>query len=411
MKIDAIYHSVNDRRKERKGDRPAKKYSKDPVHHPLLLEREYVRALNATKVDRLLAKPFIAALCHGGEGINHLVKDYEQPFFATASYDNKTVLWDMNTKEKLSTRSYDSPIAGIALDGSQNMYVSQHKSVFRDDQEYRIRSAVSGIDLMQYSNDLAVSSSSDVQIFDIHRFTPKTTYAARDTTAVRFNHSFRHLMGGIAPEGVRLYDNRSCKAFATLDVAGMNCMEFNPQHGHVFALGNEDGNSYGYDIRNLEKPLETYRGHANAVVSLAFHPNGREIATGSFDRTVRIFNVQDRKSRDCYYNERMHIVHGVVYSNDGRFIISGSDDGSLRLWKGQASKKTGPVSRAERDATDYKEALKCKFKDVGEIARIARHRFLPKELKQASKQRHEMHEAQLRREARKEREMEESGAE
>jgi len=284
------------------------------------------------------------------------------------------------------------------------MYVSQGKSVLRDDLEYKVHSVVHSIDMTQHSSDLAISSSDNIQIFDIHRFTPKTTYTIRGTTAIRFNRSFRHLMGGITPAGIDLYDNRICKGFASLDISGANCVEFNPQRGHVLATGNENGDSYAYDIRSLDKPLETYRGHANAVVSLAFHPGGDEIATGSFDRTIRIFNVQDRKSRDCYYSSRMHIVHDVVYSNDGRFIISGSDDGSLRLWKAQASKKMGPVSRDERDAMDYKETLKNKFKDVGEVARISRHRFLPKELKEANKQRHEMYEARLRREARRERE-------
>ncbi|KAI4292609.1 DDB1- and CUL4-associated factor 13 [Pancytospora philotis] len=403
MKINTIYHSIGERRKERAGDAPIKKYSKDAVHHPFLLEREYVRALNATKMERLFAKPFITAICADSEGITHLVKDSESPFFATASYDNQVALWDMKTRAKISSTRYDAPIAAIALDQDQNIYASQAKSIFGRGTEYRAGSIVRGLDFSSFSSgtgDISVAAADNIQIFDVSRHTPKITYDVRDSLAVSFNSSFRHLMAGITALGIDMYDNRACRPVATLAATGASCMEFNPQQGYVLGVGNEDGNAYSYDIRQLDKPLGTYRGHVNAVVSIAFNPNGKELATGSYDKSIRIFNFQDRKARDCYYNDRMHLVHGLVYSNDGRFIVSGSDDGSLRLWKARASQKTTPVSRREREAGEYRDALKNKFKGVASIERIAKHRHLPKELKQAGKERHEMHEAKLRRDAR-----------
>lgn len=403
MKINTIYHSVNERRKERVGDAPLRKYSKDPVHHPFMLEREYMRALNATKIDRLLAKPFLAAICADSEGITGLIKDSEAPFFATSSYDSQVALWDMKTRTKVSSRQYEMPVSAITLDQNQNIYAAQHKSVVGTDREYKAGGIVRGLDFSFFTagnGDIAVSTGNGVQIFDLSRHTAKVTYNTGDTSAVRFNDSLRHLMAGITVLGINMYDNRACKPFAMLEKEGCNCIEFNPQQGHILGVGAEDGNAYRYDIRNLEKPFAIYRGHVNAVVSMAFSPNGTELATGSYDKTIRIFRESDRKSRDCYYNARMHLVHGVVYSNDGRFIISGSDDGSLRLWKARASQKTGPITRREREAMEYKEALKEKFKAVGDIDRISRHRHLPKELKQASKERHEMYEAKLRRDAR-----------
>lgn len=406
MKIESIYHSKNDRRKERSGDILPKKYAKDEKYHPFMLEREYMQALNATKVDRLLAKPFLALLCHFGEGINGLVKDNDNPYFITSSYDNQATLWNMHDKKKISGITYESPIKGIAIDSLNNLFITQNKTVlmtndkFETKTEFKAGSLVNGIAFTRFNEnigDLAVATTSDLKIFDINRAEAKTTYKIFDSTMVKFNNSFRHLMGSVRPTGINLYDNRSCKELVFIEAIGSNCIEFNPQQGFIFAVGNEDGNSYSYDLRNTEKPLGIYRGHANAVVSLAFNPNGKELATGSYDKTIRIFNTENRKSRDCYYNQRMQIVHGVAYSNDGKFIISGSDDGCLRLWKSQASKKIGPISKREREAMQYKEALKEKFKDVADISRISKHRFLPKEIKQANRQKHEMYEAQLRR--------------
>lgn len=417
MKIDSIYHNKESRRRECKGDRPERRFSKNPIHHPLLLEREYVRALNSTKVERMLAKPFIAALSHHREGINKLAKSYTSNNFASASYDNKVILWDLTSRNIVSKSQLDCVINGIALDSTNNLYVSQEKHVMRFGGAstaaelhnasliYRVGSVVSSLDVSD-DHHLGVGCSRGVSIFDINRLTPKSCYDIDDVSCVSFNRSFKYIVGALTSMSINLYDNRSCRDFLRIDMAGSSCMSFNPQRGFVFATGNEDGNGYLHDIRNPTRPVETYRGHTNAVVTISFNPNGREIVTGSFDRTIRLFNIDERKSRDCYYNDRMQIVHGAEFSNDGEFVVSGSDDASLRLWKAHASKKLGPMSRAERESVEYTNALKDKFRNVGEISRISRHRFLNREIKQEMKVRHEMHEGSLRRAAKKEKERE-----
>lgn len=405
MKIDSIYHSKDARKKECKGDRTTKRFSKDPTHHPMLLEREYVRALNATKIERMLAKPFITALSHHREGINKLSKSYTSNIFASSSYDNKLVIWELFSKKIILEKQYSSIINGIALGDNSDIFVSQNKSVILNDymSEYNVDTAVSSLDMYR---DLCVGHSDGIAIFDINRLTPKTCYTLDNVSAVKYNRSFNYIMGAITNLNIKLYDNRTCGDFLTLNISNANSLDFNIQQGYLFSTGNEDGNAYLYDIRNSEKPIETFRGHTNAVVSVAFNPDGKEIVTGSFDKTIRIFRTNERKPRDCYYNDRMQIVHSAVYSNDGEFIISGSDDGSLRLWKAQASKKVNPTTRVEKEALQYSNALKDKFKNVGEISRISNHRFLNKEIKREMHIKHEMYEGSLRRQAKREKEQE-----
>ncbi|KAI5150948.1 DDB1- and CUL4-associated factor 13 [Enteropsectra breve] len=394
-KIDAVYYNKNERVKERKADVYIKKYSKDPVHHPMLLEREYVRALNATKMERMFAKPFVAALSQNTEGINLLVKDPAAHTFATASYDNKVSVWDLTARKLVNTISFDDSISSIAMDTSNQIYAAQGRTVVGPHLVYKSDARVNSIDI---AGDLAVGTGNGISIFDVERETPKNHFMVDDVQKVKYNSSFKAIMGGITSLSIKLFDNRTCKDFAEINCAGAHVMDFNPQQGFLLAAGNDDGNSYSYDIRNLEKPLNTFRGHANAVVSLAFSPNGKEIATGSYDKTIRFFNLKDRKSRDCYYNDRMQIVNGVAYSSDARYVVSGSDDGCLRLWKAEASAKSKPMSRAEKDSLKYKEALKEKFKNIGEISRISKHRFLPHELKMKMKTEHEKYEARQRKE-------------
>ena len=57
---------------------------------------------------------------------------------------------------------------------------------------------------------------------------------------------------------------------------------------------------------------------------------------GSYDRTIRIFDSQSGQSKQCYHAKRMQRVFTVDYTADSKFILSGSDDANVRIWKSDA---------------------------------------------------------------------------
>lgn len=63
---------------------------------------------------------------------------------------------------------------------------------------------------------------------------------------------------------------------------------------------------------------------------------------------------------------------------DNNFIISGSEDTNIRLWKSHASAPMKPMLPREKEKLAYHEKLKKKYKYNTEIKRILRHRHLPK---------------------------------
>lgn len=77
-------------------------------------------------------------------------------------------------------------------------------------------------------------------------------------------------------------------------------------------------------------------------MDIAYSPTGREFVTGSYDRTVRIFRVGEGKSREVYHTTRMQRVFTVNYTPDSRYVLSGSDDTNVRLWK---AKSSDPLTR------------------------------------------------------------------
>jgi WD repeat and SOF domain-containing protein 1 len=79
----------------------------------------------------------------------------------------------------------------------------------------------------------------------------------------------------------------------------------------------------------------------------------------------------------------MQRVFSVKWTPDSKYILSGSDDGNIRLWRANASKREGIKSAKQRTALEYNEALSERYAHMPEIRRIKRYRHIPKVVKKA----------------------------
>jgi WD repeat and SOF domain-containing protein 1 len=106
-----------------------------------------------------------------------------------------------------------------------------------------------------------------------------------------------------------------------------NALSWCPTLPTVLLLASEDHNLYTFDIRRLESPTQVYKGHVAAVmgcdwsgcsptctkddraaltlVTLLLGPTGEEFVSGSYDRTIRLWNRDEGKSKDVYHTKRM----------------------------------------------------------------------------------------------------------
>ena len=110
------------------------------------------------------------------------------------------------------------------------------------------------------------------------------------------------------------------------------------------ALPSHDPNFIAYGGRNDHNIRMRYSddgdwrgqvdGHTERVESLAFKPNSYLLASGSRDRTIRIWDVRDRDNLRHVRTLRGHTdyVYSVAWSPDGRTLASASKDGTVRLW-------------------------------------------------------------------------------
>lgn len=82
----------------------------------------------------------------------------------------------------------------------------------------------------------------------------------------------------------------------------------------------------------LAREQNRFHGHQASVLAVAFSPDGKIIVSGSDDRTLRLWQLDGTPIGQPFYGHQAS-VGSVAFSPDGKIIASGSDDGTVRLWK------------------------------------------------------------------------------
>ncbi len=143
------------------------------------------------------------------------------------------------------------------------------------------------------------------------------------------------LASGSRDRTVRLWDTKTRREIATLEVGGPNryilSLAFSPD-GTLLAAGGADKGIELWDLasRQLAGTLE---GHTGRVVTLAFSPDGGTLVSGSSYGEDRI-KVWDVASRELLGELQGHTEHvrQVAFSPDGRTLASCSADRTIRIW-------------------------------------------------------------------------------
>ena len=73
-------------------------------------------------------------------------------------------------------------------------------------------------------------------------------------------------------------------------------------------------------------------GHTDPVTSVAFSPDGKRIVSGSWDKTVRVWDAATGQPVGAPLTGHTDWVTAVAFSPEGKRIVSGSCDKTLRLW-------------------------------------------------------------------------------
>ncbi|UUM20903.1 WD40 repeat domain-containing protein [Mycoavidus sp. SF9855] len=87
-----------------------------------------------------------------------------------------------------------------------------------------------------------------------------------------------------------------------------------------------------YETKHFQR-IHSYTGHTAWVTSVAYSSDGQWIASGSGDRTVKLWHVAGERVLTHSYTGHEGSVMSVAFSNDGQWLASGGEDQTVKLWQ------------------------------------------------------------------------------
>lgn len=269
---------------------------------------------------------------------------------ASGSRDTSILLWDVERgrlirhlkgHEKDVTSVCFSPDCRFVLSGSLDSTVRlwdvnsgnelrQFKG--HTDSVYSVCFSPDGRFALSGSGDYAYKVDNTIRLWDVDSGREIHCFKGheRDVQSVCFSSDGASVFSGSLDGTIRLWDVKSGKE---INLFPFGDRAFFIAANGMFAVSTSyrENEILLWDMKK-NKLIRTLRGHTDSIGSVCISPDNLFILSGSDDHTVRIWEFNSGKEVRCISSHE-NSVNSVSFSSDGRYILSGSSDFTIRLWE------------------------------------------------------------------------------
>ena len=142
--------------------------------------------------------------------------------------------------------------------------------------------------------------------------------------------------------------NGKCYRKCNFKDSQVNCLQISPDKLSLAAAGNPHIKLF--DTNSLsEDHILSFDGHTSNVTALGFQSEARWIYSGSEDGTIKIFDIRSAACQRNYENKGKVPVNTVTLHPNQAQVISGDQNGCVRVWDLVANKCFAEVAPQNED--------------------------------------------------------------
>ncbi|PAV19949.1 nucleotide-binding-oligomerization-domain like receptor [Pyrrhoderma noxium] len=262
----------------------------------------------------------------------------------SGSLDRTIRVWNVSTKEMLfAITCHDAvEVAIFSPDGSHilaggrewmSMWNIERRVVLS--KTFPVDDCISRIAFTpDNSRFVSDGPSGIIQIWDASKDGITTrSFQQRNINSISVSPDSKRIASGSYDGTIYLWDVESGRAVSKLVYGrSIDSISYSPNDQNLIAFGCSEYKTVNlWNVTNVSS-VEIGNHYISTVV---FSPDGKYIASGSFDNTICIWDIENRKLAVGPLNGHTDSVNSVAYSGDGKRLVSGSRDKTVRIWNSE----------------------------------------------------------------------------